>query len=68
MPDVKYVAKATSGMRVTGKSDKNAFRKGCKPCRLAKPVRAPFPSSSTSANRFLERVYTDVARPVPHVV
>ncbi|KAK1863710.1 hypothetical protein I4F81_006264 [Pyropia yezoensis] len=37
LTDLKDVARATSGMRVTGKGIKNALRKGCKPCRLAKP-------------------------------
>lgn len=67
LTDLKDVARATSGMRVTGKGIKNALRKGCKPCRLAKPVRAPFSTSSSSTSRFLELIHTDVAGPMPHV-
>lgn len=68
LTDLKDVARATSGMRVTGKGIKNALRKVCKPCRLAKPVRAAFPTSSSSTSRFLELIHTDVAGPMPHVL
>lgn len=64
--DLQDVAKATSGMRMTGKGVKEALRKGCKSCRLSKPVRAPSYPSDTHTTRFLELVHTDVVGPMPH--
>lgn len=64
--DLQSVASATSGMRVTSKGVKNAPRKECEPCRLAKPVRAPFHESTTTSSRFLELIHTYVSGPMPH--
>lgn len=64
--DPQDVARATSGMRVTGKGVKEALCKGCKSCRLAKAVWAPFYPSDTHTTRFLELIHTDVVGPMPY--
>jgi len=54
-------------MLVAGAGIKGALGKGCKSCRVAKQVRAPYHASVSHSVVFLGLVHTDVGGPMVHM-
>jgi len=65
--DLTGVGKVTDGMLVAGAGIKGALSKGCKSCRVAKQIRAPYHASVSHSIVFLGLVHTDVGGPMVHM-